>query len=115
MALVVGPEAEGIAERIAVVDKMFDCLNLNVSSLSEGYNKRKLARDLYCHANDWRLEVVTAAQSALVYIVCYCYHYLYSGLKRTVYTTLRNEKGVLRQQLVLTTKQGKKCYFPERL
>lgn len=58
LPLVVGSEAEGTAEMITVVDKMFDCLNVN--SLTEGYHKRKPARDPYTHANDWRLEVVTA-------------------------------------------------------
>ena len=58
LPLVVGSEVEGTAEMISVVDKMFNCHNVN--SLSEGYHKRKLARDPYTHANDWRLEVVTA-------------------------------------------------------
>lgn len=53
---VVGHEAEGTSEMIEVVDKMFDCLN--VTSCSEGKRKRKPAKDPYCHANDWRLEVI---------------------------------------------------------
>ena len=43
LPLVVGAKAEGTADVIMVVEKMVDCLN--VTSLGEGYHKRKLAGD----------------------------------------------------------------------
>ena len=52
---VVGSEAEGTAEMIMLVDKMFDCLN--VTNCSEGIRKRKPSKDPYTHAGDWRLKV----------------------------------------------------------
>lgn len=80
LPLVVGPEAEGTAEMILVVDKMFDCLN--VSSLSEGYHKRKPARDPYCNAKDWRLKVVTTTFGN--YCISLILLFTYSGLKKSV-------------------------------
>ena len=52
---VVGVEAEGTAEMILFIDKMFDCLN--VTNCSEGIRKRKLFKVPYTHAGDWRLKV----------------------------------------------------------
>ena len=52
LPIVVGPTAEHTAQ---VVDQMFDCLN--VTSYTEGKNKRKPSKDPYMSTKDWRLAV----------------------------------------------------------
>lgn len=50
-----GPEAEGTADLLSVVDKFFDCLN--VHNLREAKEKRKPFRSPYRCGKDWRLQV----------------------------------------------------------
>ena len=50
----IGSDAEGTAEFVTLVDKMFDCLNV---SSCEGIKKRKYFRVPYTNSNDWRLKV----------------------------------------------------------
>lgn len=52
---VLGSEAEGTAELLSIVDKLFDCLN--VHNLTEAKHKRKPFRSPYRCGTDWRLKV----------------------------------------------------------
>jgi hypothetical protein len=52
---VVGPEAEGTADLLSIVDKLFDCLN--VHNITEAKLKRKPFRSPYRCGTDWRLKV----------------------------------------------------------